>query len=169
MAMRMPPEPPSTGAVEAAQHDDYLSSAGLAHGNPLLGTWKLKSYVATTDAGERSTPYGEHPTGYLSYSADGRMQAIGSADGRSAPHRAAPTDEERVMLHQTMFAYAGTYTVEADKVIQHVDISWNHVWNGTDRVRFYKVTGNTLIITASAMDPTSGTQAHYVVVFEKVR
>jgi len=145
-----------------------LSSAGLADGNPLLGTWKLKSYVATTDAGETSTPYGEHPTGYLSYSADGRMQAIGTADGRIAPHGAAPTDEELVMLHQTMFAYTGTYTVEADKVIHHVDISWNQVWNGTDQVRFYKVTGNTLILTSSAINPTSGTEAHFVVVWEKV-
>ena len=72
------------------------------------------------------------------------------------------------MLHQTMFAYTGTYTVEADKVIHHVDISWNQVWNGTDQVRFYKVTGNTLILTSSAINPTSGTEAHFVVVWEKV-
>jgi hypothetical protein len=145
-----------------------LSSSTLASGNPLLGTWKLKSHVATTAAGQTSTLYGEHPTGYLSYSADGRMQAIGTADGRIAPPGAAPTDEEQVMLHKTMFAYAGTYTVESDKVIHHVDISWNQVWNGTDQVRFYKVTGNTLIITASVMDPASSTETHFVVVWEKV-
>jgi hypothetical protein len=136
--------------------------------NPLLGTWKLKSHVATTDAGERTTLYGEHPTGYLSYSADGRMQAIGASDGRIAPQGAAPTDDERARLYDTMFAYAGTYTVEADKVTHHVDISWNHLWTGTDQVRFFKLTGNTLIITTSEINPTSGTQTHYVVVWEKV-
>ena len=53
--------------------------------NPLLGTWKLKAYVVTTAAGERATPYGENPTGYLSYSADGRMQVIaGLVEGVSA-------------------------------------------------------------------------------------
>jgi len=68
----------------------------------LLGTWKLKSYVTTTGTGEKSTPYGEHPIGYLSYSADGRMQAIGTSSGRIAPLDLALTDEERVALHETM-------------------------------------------------------------------
>src|SRR5271169_720470 len=95
--------------------------------NPLLGTWKLKSHIATTDAGERTTPYGERPTGYLTYSADGRMQVIGTSDGRTAPQGDTPTDSERLTLYDTMFAYAGTYTVAVDKVIHHVDISWNHL------------------------------------------
>jgi Lipocalin-like domain len=58
----------------------------IADGNPLPGTWKLKSYVATTDAGDKSTPYGRHPNGYISYSRDGRMQVIGTSDERIAPH-----------------------------------------------------------------------------------
>ena len=57
----------------------------VASGNPLLGTWKLKSYVVTAGAGEKSTPYCEYPTGYLSYAADGRMQAIGTSSGRIVP------------------------------------------------------------------------------------
>jgi hypothetical protein len=32
---------------------------GFADGNPLVGTWKLKSYVLTTTTGERSTPAGD--------------------------------------------------------------------------------------------------------------
>jgi hypothetical protein len=110
--------------------------AGLADRNPLLGTWKLKSYVATTDAGEKSMPYGEHPTGFLSYSSEGRMQVIGTSDGRIAPHTAAPT--------------------------------WNHVWTGTDQVRFYELNGNTLTITSRLIHPASGTEAHYAVLWEKV-
>ena len=40
--------------------------------NPLVGTWKLKSYVREVAAtGERYNERGEHPNGYLSYSADG--------------------------------------------------------------------------------------------------
>jgi len=137
-------------------------------GNPLLGTWRLKSYIMTTAAGERLTPYGEHPNGYLSYSADGRMQVIGTANGRIVPRDPAPTDEEIVTLHKTMFAYAGTYSVEAGRVIHHVDISWNQAWNGTDQERFYEVNGDTLTITARAIDADSGTQARYAVVWEKV-
>jgi hypothetical protein len=68
--------------------------------NPLLGTWKLQSYVVTTAARERLTPYGESPTGYLSYTADGRMYADRMtiflvlvthwSDGIPVPQDAAP-------------------------------------------------------------------------------
>jgi hypothetical protein len=64
------------------------------------------------------------------------MQAIGTSSGRLVPLDLALTDEERVALHKTMFAYAGTYSVDAGKVTHHVDISWNEVWNGTDGERF---------------------------------
>jgi hypothetical protein len=141
----------------------------IRQSNPLLGTWKLKSHVATTVAGARSTPYGEHPTGYLSYSADGRMQAIGASDGRTAPQGDDPTDDERARLYDTMFAYAGTYTLGVDKVTHHVDISWNHLWSGSDQVRFYKLSGNILIITTSEINPITATETHYVVTWEKVQ
>ena len=58
------------------------------------------------------------------------------------PDAANPTDEQRVKLHKTMIAYAGTYTLEADKVIHHVDISWNEARTGADQVRFFKLDGN---------------------------
>ena len=140
----------------------------IVDGKPLLGTWKLKSCVVTTAAGVRSTPYGQNPTGYLSYSADGRMQVIGAANGRIVPAGATSTDNERAALHDTMFAYAGTYSVEAGKVIHHVDISWNEVWTGTVQVRLFEVNGNTLTLTTRIADPASDTEAHYALVWEKV-
>jgi len=106
--------------------------------------------------------------GYLSYSADGRMQVIGAANGRIAPTGLTPPDNERVALHDTMFAYAGTYSVEAGKVIHHVDISWNQAWTGTDQIRLFEVKGNTLTLTTRVTDPASHTEAHYAVVWEKV-
>jgi hypothetical protein len=136
--------------------------------SPLLGTWRLKSCVVTTAAGERSSPFGENPTGYLSYSADGRMQAIGAANGRIVPADPTPPVNERVALHDTMFAYAGTYSVEAGRVIHHVDISWNEVWTGTDQIRLFEVNGNTLTLTTHFIDPASGTEALYALVWEKV-
>jgi len=139
-----------------------------AAANPLLGTWKLKSYVVTAGTGEKSTPYGEHPTGYLGYSADGRMHAIGTSSGRIVPLGPAMKDEERLALFATMFAYAGTYSLEAGKVTHHVDISWNETWNGTDQVRFFEVNGNTLVLTSDAIDPASGKEARYAVTWEKV-
>jgi hypothetical protein len=136
--------------------------------SPLLGTWKLKSCVVTTAAGERSTPYGENPAGFLSYSADGRMQAMGAASARIVPGAPHPPDNERVALYDTMFAYAGTYSVEASQVIHHVDISWNEIWTGTDQIRFFEVNGNTLTLTTYIRDQKSGTEVHYALVWEKV-
>jgi hypothetical protein len=64
--------------------------------NPILGTWKLRSLVYEAIAtGQRSTPYGDHPDGYLSYSPDGRMYAIGVAEDRPKPQDPVPTDEEK--------------------------------------------------------------------------
>ena len=136
---------------------------------PLLGTWALKSYVVTAATGETSMPYGAHPKGYLSYAADGRMQAIGTSSGRTAPHDGVVlTDQEKGVLYETMFAYAGTYSLEDGRVTHHVDISWNEAWNGTDQVRFYEVSGTTLTITSRFVDPASGQEALYVVTWEKV-
>jgi hypothetical protein len=147
---------------------NQLSEDHAMDENPLLGTWKLKSYVATTSAGERLTPYGENPDGYLSYSADHRMQVIGIAHGRRVSAGASPTDNERVALYDAMFAYAGTYSVEADKVIHHVDISWNESWTGTDQIRVFEVDGTMLTLTTRIPDPVRGGETRYVVVWDKI-
>jgi hypothetical protein len=138
----------------------------VAH--PLLGTWRLISYVVMKDTGERLTPYGAHPTGYLAYSADGRMQVVGTADGRGRLRRTAPTDTEQAELLETMFAYAGTYTLAPGKVTHHVDISWNEIWTGTDQERFFTLRKNILTITSRATDPAGGAASEYVLVWEKV-
>lgn len=134
----------------------------------LLGTWRLKSYVVTRATGERSTPYGENPTGYLSYSADNRMQVIGVAEDRRVPIGARPPDNERIALYDTMFAYAGTFSVEDDKIIHHIDISWNESWTGTDQVRALEVSGAILTLTTHIRDPVSGVENHYAVAWERI-
>ena len=149
----------------------FSAMVALAAENPIVGTWKLKSMVfEVTTTGERGNQFGEHPDGYLSYSTDGRMYAIGTRDNRIKPREVAPTDEERIKLHQTMFAYGGTYTVDGEKVVHHVDISWNQAWTGTDQVRFYKLDGNILTLkTAPIKSPIDGREGAYVLIWEKVK
>jgi len=139
----------------------------LAGENPVLGTWKLKSmYREVIATGEKTNEqeFGERPNGYLSYSSDGRMYGIITADTRTKPLSTPPTDEERAKLHKTMFAYAGTYTVQGEKVVHKVDISWNEIWTGTDQVRFFKIEGNTLTITNLFKIPQDGREGTYVFV-----
>ena len=136
-------------ATDVIHYPDVAKSA-LAAENPILGTWKLQSLVYEVSAtGQRSSPFGDHPDGYLSYSGDGRMYAIGVAEDRPKPRDLVPTDEENVRLQGSTFAYAGTYTADGEKVVHHVDISWNQSWTRTDLERFYKLNDNTLTITTT--------------------
>ena len=61
-----------------------FSSTGNAQcKDSVVGTWKLVSSTATTDNGEvNKAVLGQNPSGLLTYTADGRMMAIISDDGR---------------------------------------------------------------------------------------
>jgi hypothetical protein len=157
--------------TDVTQHSLDVPKAVLASENLIIGTWKLQSLVfEATATGQRSSPFGDHPDGYLSYSTDGRMYAIGVAEDRPKPCDLVPTDEEKAKLQESMFAYAGTYTAEGEKVVHHVDISWNQSWTGTDVVRFYKLDGNTLTITtARAQSAFDGEEGEFVLVWQKVQ
>ena len=73
----------------------------LAGDNPLLGTWKLKSFVRQDVAtGERRPALGEHPEGYLGYAPDRRMYALFVAEGRVVPAGDQPTEVERAPTAQ---------------------------------------------------------------------
>lgn len=135
--------------------------------NSLIGTWRLKSYVVTTAAGERTTPYGPKPRGLLSYSADGHMQVIGVADERVIPVGSTATTSERAALYDTLFAYAGTYSVEGNTVTHHVEISWNGSWTNTDQLRIFERNGNTLTLGTRMIDATSGAEVNYTLEWEK--
>jgi hypothetical protein len=141
------------------------------HRHTVVGTWRLKSFVREiVGTGERHNQLGEHPQGFLGYSSDGRMYAILVAGDRIKPRDEAPTDEERVKLHRSMIAYAGTYTIDGDKVVHHVDISWNGARTGTDQVRFHKLEGDTLTLrTAPDKSPVDGREGVRILVWEKAK
>ena len=49
----------------------------------LVGTWKLVSVSYVMNNGETNKePYGPHPTGLITYTADDRMMAMIAFDGR---------------------------------------------------------------------------------------
>ncbi|HUE46129.1 MAG TPA: lipocalin-like domain-containing protein, partial [Aestuariivirgaceae bacterium] len=125
-----------------------------------------REIVAT---GERVDALGADPVGYLSYGEDGRMSAIVVRRERQPPADAVATDDEKLRLFDGMLAYAGTFTVLEDKVVHHVDASWNEHWTGTDQVRFYKLDGDILTVdTAPASDPHTGEQVIHKILFRKL-
>ena len=117
----------------------------------LVGTWKLVSTIATTDKGDvnKAVLGGEHPSGFLTYTADGRMMAIISDDGRkplSVSDRVSAPAEERAQAYSTFMAYAGRYTFTCDKVVHHVEVASLQNWVNTDQTRFVTVRGNRIFL-----------------------
>ena len=67
-----------------------IPTSGLAEDNPVVGTWRLKSFVREiVETGERYNQLGEHPQGF-GYSSDGRYAILVAGD-RIKPHEEAPT------------------------------------------------------------------------------
>jgi hypothetical protein len=136
----------------------------------LLGTWTMISWQREVIAtGERLDALGPNPVGFINYGADGRMFAIVVQKERAAPAGAVPSDEEKVRLFNSMLAYAGTYSLDDEKVVHHIDASWNQAWTGTNQVRFYTINGDVLTITgAPAKDPYTGQEVLHRIVFRKL-
>jgi lipocalin-like protein len=132
----------------------------------IVGTWKLISlFTKEIATGKTTSPLGEHPKGYLIYTPEGRMAALLVHEKRSPPQ----VDEDRINLHKYMVSYSGRFTVGGgEKVVHHVDISWNESWTGTDQVRFFELQGDKLTITAP-VDAINGLESTSVLVWERER
>jgi hypothetical protein len=137
---------------------------------PQLGTWKLQSDVTQdVKTGQKSELFGAHPSGFISYEADCRMQVIMISDGRKVPANLVPTDAERIELYSGLEAYAGTYSIKGNIVSHHIDASWNQAWTGTTQSRQFKIDGITLHIkTLGQKNPRTGKESISELVWTKV-
>ena len=123
-----------------------IAEPAIAQSMEIVGTWKFLTYVRTDPITGKSTNiFGEHPRGWLIYTAEGRMMVIVVPESR----RPLEKDEDRIEHHKQMVSYSGRYTVADDKVTHHVDVAWNEAWIGTDLVRSFKVSGDRLTITTA--------------------
>ena len=68
------------------------------------------------------------------------------AIGRKPPAGDVPSGAEKAGLYDGLVAYAGTWSIDGDKVSHHVDISWNQAWTGTTQVRQFRIDGDRLYI-----------------------
>jgi len=122
--------------------------------NPFVGTWRLISWEDETEAGEKRSPFGPNPNGYIMYSADGYMSVVLCFADRArfaADDPFGGTPAEEVSAYESYSSYCGRYEVQADRVIHHVELSWFPNWHGIDQIRFYRFDGNRLILTTPQM------------------
>src|SRR5262245_24835440 len=162
------------GFVVASAVGLFWPSAKIAQAeqmaaNPLTGTWRMTAWTRElTATGEKSDAFGPNPKGWITYSPSGRMMVIVVKSDRKAPAALVPTDQERIALYGSMLAYGGTYTVDKEKVVHHIDTSWNQAWTETSQTRFYTVNGKILTLRgAPAKDAVDGKESVYTVTWER--
>jgi hypothetical protein len=98
----------------------------MATRDGLLGTSKMVSWKRKIIAtGEKVDALGADPVGFINYGSDGRFYAIVVRKDRPSPPTFPPSDDEKLTLFDSMLAYAGTYTLDHEKAVHHVDASWN--------------------------------------------
>jgi hypothetical protein len=113
-------------------------------GKPLVGSWKLTSWVLQVVGESSREPFGPNAKGRLVITAGGEWIIILTGSNRHP----AKTTEDKAALLDSVLAYSGKYTVEGDKITTRVDVSANEVYSGANQVqsRFFKVEGDKLTI-----------------------
>lgn len=139
--------------------------------NSVVGTWKLVSASTSTASGERNgAPFGPSPTGFLTYTEDGRMMAIVSYGGRqnlSVSDPAVVPVEEQAEAFRTFVAYAGRYTFGGDKITHHVEVSSIQNWVKADLIRNISFEGKRMVLTAP-LTPLRGQMQTFKLIWQRV-
>jgi len=119
----------------------------------LVGSWKLVSSENRDTNGNIYYPIGKDTKlhGYLIYSTDGYMSVtimysdrikFASTDARGG------TPEEKVAAFDTYISYCGTYEIQQDIVIHHIEICYYPNWSGMDQKRMFSIEGDRLSLTS---------------------
>jgi hypothetical protein len=74
------------------------------------------------------------------------LPAAGKNCPLADPFGAPPA--ERAEVFTTFLAYAGGYTVDADRITHHVEASWLQNPVGADQIRFARLQGNLLTLNS---------------------
>lgn len=77
------------------------------------------------------------------------------------------TPSEQAEAFSTVIAYAGTYRVDAGRVVHHVEIASYENWANTDQVRWMKFDGRRLTLTS--MNSVGGDAARTDLTFERLK
>jgi Lipocalin-like domain len=137
----------------------------------LLGSWKVLSLKATT--GNKITyPLGEQVAGYVSITST-RIWLLFVDGTRKAPATPSLTDAEAIAMMKTQVAWTGKYTMaeqttEGIKLTAHVDAASSQAIFDTDRVYFFRIEGNKLVVKSpGVIIPMTGQTT--IVEFELVK
>jgi hypothetical protein len=129
------------------------SGAAPRGADALVGTWRLISFENWDAAGNRSVPYGEHPSGYFVYDPTGHLSVQVMRTPPLAPFASGTweggTVAEKEAAFDAYLAYYGTYTVDVERgvVVHHVEGALSPSYTHTDQPRPFVLRGDTLVIS----------------------
>lgn len=124
-----------------------------SQGSKLIGTWKFISLTGKSTQGNVMYPYSENLFGMLMYDSKGFMSVLLMNSDRpnfASGDMMKGTTEELKAAFEGFDAYCGTYKIENgnSSVIHHLHGAKFPNWVGTDQIRFFKISNDTLQITA---------------------
>ena len=120
------------------------------HARDLVGIWIIDSFHTEDRAtGKRTQPWGERPSGTVMFNPEGRMSALITPGGRSHPK----TEADEAAAFRSMLAYSGRYRVEPpNRLVTTVDIAWFEPWVGSEQVRYFDLSGDSLTLTSAPLN-----------------
>jgi len=122
------------------------------------GTWRLLSMTYRDEStGKEEDLWGQGPIGFLTYTPDGRMNAVIAAASRKIAAESVDraTIEEQAMLFRSCIAYAGTYSLTDAGIVHHVEVATDPTMIGKDQIRFVQFKGKNLVITGPPLQTVS--------------
>ena len=99
-------------------------------------------------------PLGRGAIGYIMYAADGHMSvAMMSADrtNYASSDLREGTVEEKLAAAETYVSYCGSFELQGDVVVHHVEVAFLPNRVGTSQERTFKVSGDTLRLSTPPM------------------
>ena len=120
--------------------------------NPLIGTWRLVSWVHESPDGDITYPFGPDATGSITYTHQGYMSVTIMRAGRepfSSPDLLAGSPEEKIAAAESYIGYCGTYELGEGSVVHRVTHSFFPNWVGTEQERFMHLEGARLTLSTA--------------------
>lgn len=124
----------------------------------IVGTWKLVRATAKDGSGAAlPEPYGGKGIGRVTFTADGRMQAV-VCDGRK---------ELPPGIARDYSSYAGNYTFDGSKLVTRVDAASDPARVGGDQVRGVRIEGELVVLTPPPREK-GGAQEYRELTWQKI-
>lgn len=123
-----------------------LFTPELALAQDIVGSWKHKTFhQKVVSSGEKRVPFGEKIVGRSVYTKEGTFCTMTTGADRKQS-AGTPTDEERLALFKTMYAFCGTYRVDGQKMTYQSDVAWAPNWTQQPGNVSWKLDGKTLTV-----------------------